>query len=49
MTRLQQDADPPYVSEKLATEIREALAATERGETVYLGSFAQYAVEEEDE
>lgn len=34
---------PPPVSEELAAEIREALAAVERGETEDLGSFAQYA------
>jgi len=33
----------PYLSEKLAAEIREALAAVQRGETVDLGSFARYA------
>lgn len=39
----------PYVSEELAAEIREALAAAERGETEDLGSFAQYADEPDDE
>lgn len=39
----------PYVSEQLAAEIREALAAAERGETEDLGSFAQYADEPDDE
>jgi len=34
-------------SEELAAEIREALAAVERGETEDLGSFAQYAEEPE--
>lgn len=39
----------PYVSEELAAEIREALAAAERGETEDLGSFAQYADGPDDE
>lgn len=39
----------PYVSEQLAAEIQEALAAAERGETEDLGSFAQYADEADDE
>lgn len=34
--------DPP-MSEQLAADLREALAESERGETVDLGSFAQYA------
>ncbi len=38
----------PYVSEELAAEIREALAAVQRGEAEDLGSFAQYA-EDDDE
>lgn len=37
----------PFVSEQLAAEIREALAAAERGDTEDLGSFAQYADDEE--
>jgi hypothetical protein len=37
----------PSVSEELAAEIREALAAVERGETEDLGSFAQYADDED--
>lgn len=41
--------DEPYVSEQLAAEIREALAAAERGETEDLGSFAQYADDPDDE
>lgn len=39
----------PYVSEELAAEIREALAAADRGETEDLGSFAQHADESDDE
>ena len=39
----------PHVSEELAAEIREALAAAERGETEDLGSFAQHADEPDDE
>jgi hypothetical protein len=38
----------PQISEQLAQEIREALVAAERGETVDLGSFAQFADEPED-
>ena len=41
--------DDPYVSEQLAAEIRDALAAAERGETEDLGSFAQYADDPDDE
>jgi hypothetical protein len=35
------------LSDELAAELREALAASERGETDDLGSFAQYADESE--
>lgn len=34
---------------ELAAEIREGLAAAERGETEDLGSFSQYAAEDDDE
>lgn len=36
------EPDPP-ISELLATEIRDAIGRAERGESVDLGSFAQYA------
>lgn len=44
-------ADRPelHIPEELAAEIREALAAADRGETEDLGSFAQYADEPDDE
>jgi hypothetical protein len=37
------------ISEELAAEIQEALAAADRGETLDLGSFAQYVDDDGDD
>jgi hypothetical protein len=42
-TRWHKRHEQREVSAELAGEIREALEATDRGETVDLGTFAQYA------
>lgn len=38
-----------HISDELAAEICEALAAADRGETLDLGSFAQFADDSDDE